>query len=192
MCPAILPLAALGLLCPTAPDWAGGLRRHLDAGRGRRPPGAGILPHRRARQLRRPCATGPTGPATSRACRHTSRSARSGRVRSFRRSIFTMQIRNRDPASTATEPRFEAELGWREFAYHLCSTSNPTSRRTRSARASPQSTGRATQPPSVPAWQKGQTGYPLVDAGMRELWQTGYAQPGAHGRRLVPDQASWP
>ncbi len=24
------------------------------------------------------------------------------------------------------------------------------------------------------AWQKGQTGYPFVDAGMRELWQTGY------------------
>lgn len=24
------------------------------------------------------------------------------------------------------------------------------------------------------AWQKGQTGFPLVDAGMRELWQTGY------------------
>lgn len=24
------------------------------------------------------------------------------------------------------------------------------------------------------AWQTGQTGYPLVDAGMRELWQTGY------------------
>lgn len=24
------------------------------------------------------------------------------------------------------------------------------------------------------AWQTGQTGYPLIDAGMRELWQTGY------------------
>ncbi len=24
------------------------------------------------------------------------------------------------------------------------------------------------------AWQKGQTGYPIVDAGMRQLWQTGY------------------
>jgi deoxyribodipyrimidine photo-lyase len=24
------------------------------------------------------------------------------------------------------------------------------------------------------AWQKGQTGYPIVDAGMRELWQTGF------------------
>jgi deoxyribodipyrimidine photo-lyase len=23
-------------------------------------------------------------------------------------------------------------------------------------------------------WQKGQTGFPIVDAGMRELWQTGY------------------
>ena len=24
------------------------------------------------------------------------------------------------------------------------------------------------------AWQRGRTGYPLVDAGMRELWQTGW------------------
>ena len=24
------------------------------------------------------------------------------------------------------------------------------------------------------AWQRGQTGYPIVDAGMRELWQTGF------------------
>ena len=23
-------------------------------------------------------------------------------------------------------------------------------------------------------WQLGQTGYPIIDAGMRELWQTGY------------------
>ena len=28
--------------------------------------------------------------------------------------------------------------------------------------------------PELKAWQKGLTGYPLVDAGMRELWQTGY------------------
>ena len=27
-------------------------------------------------------------------------------------------------------------------------------------------------------WKKGQTGIPMVDAGMRELWQTGYM----HGR----------
>ena len=29
-------------------------------------------------------------------------------------------------------------------------------------------------PVFLKAWQHGQTGYPLVDAGMRELWQTGY------------------
>ena len=23
-------------------------------------------------------------------------------------------------------------------------------------------------------WRKGQTGYPIIDAGMRELWETGY------------------
>jgi deoxyribodipyrimidine photo-lyase len=27
---------------------------------------------------------------------------------------------------------------------------------------------------SLKAWQRGQTGYPIVDAGMRELWHTGY------------------
>lgn len=26
------------------------------------------------------------------------------------------------------------------------------------------------------AWQRGQTGFPLVDAGMRELWATGWMQ----------------
>jgi deoxyribodipyrimidine photo-lyase len=28
--------------------------------------------------------------------------------------------------------------------------------------------------PALRAWQKGQTGYPIVDAGMRELWRTGW------------------
>jgi deoxyribodipyrimidine photo-lyase len=29
-------------------------------------------------------------------------------------------------------------------------------------------------PALLPAWQKGRTGYPLVDAGMRQLWHTGW------------------
>jgi deoxyribodipyrimidine photo-lyase len=29
-------------------------------------------------------------------------------------------------------------------------------------------------PPALRAWQRGRTGYPLVDAGMRELWTTGW------------------
>ena len=27
------------------------------------------------------------------------------------------------------------------------------------------------------AWKKGLTGYPIVDAGMRELWETGWMHP---------------
>ena len=27
---------------------------------------------------------------------------------------------------------------------------------------------------NIKSWQKGLTGYPIVDAGMRQLWQTGY------------------
>ncbi|MEL7528936.1 MAG: FAD-binding domain-containing protein, partial [Pseudomonadota bacterium] len=29
-------------------------------------------------------------------------------------------------------------------------------------------------PADLKRWQRGDTGYPIVDAGMRELWQTGY------------------
>jgi deoxyribodipyrimidine photo-lyase len=66
------------------------------------------------------------------------------------------------------------ELGWREFAYHLLyhfphTTTQPLDRRFaefpwRSTAAAELSA----------AWQRGQTGIPLVDAGMRELWHTGW------------------
>ena len=32
----------------------------------------------------------------------------------------------------------------------------------------------ADDPEHLKAWQRGLTGYPIVDAGMRELWQTGF------------------
>lgn len=31
-------------------------------------------------------------------------------------------------------------------------------------------------PAALKAWQQGQTGFPMVDAGMRQLWQTGWMQ----------------
>jgi deoxyribodipyrimidine photo-lyase len=31
-------------------------------------------------------------------------------------------------------------------------------------------------PAALRAWQQGRTGFPLVDAGMRQLWQTGWMQ----------------
>ncbi|MBX9689777.1 MAG: DNA photolyase family protein [Candidatus Obscuribacterales bacterium] len=64
------------------------------------------------------------------------------------------------------------ELGWREFAHHvLCNFPKTDSEALRDDysrfpwRSAPE---------HLEAWQKGQTGYPMVDAGMRELWHTGW------------------
>src|SRR5271166_2107001 len=35
------------------------------------------------------------------------------------------------------------------------------------------------------AWARGETGYPVVDAGMRQLWRTGFIQPRADDRGLL-------
>ena len=67
---------------------------------------------------------------------------------------------------------FHNELGWREFAYYLLYhfphlPHTPLQTRFREF---PWRDGGA----GLTAWQHGLTGYPIVDAGMRELWETGY------------------
>jgi deoxyribodipyrimidine photo-lyase len=74
--------------------------------------------------------------------------------------------------STWRESQFLTELGWREFAYHLLyhfplSPEQPL--QSRFARLPWK-----TDPDALRAWQRGLTGYPLVDAGMRQLWKTGW------------------
>jgi deoxyribodipyrimidine photo-lyase len=68
--------------------------------------------------------------------------------------------------------KFLSELGWREFSTHLLYAHADLARRNFNPRfdAFPWRSAET----ALRAWQKGQTGYPLVDAGMRELWQTGY------------------
>jgi deoxyribodipyrimidine photo-lyase len=64
------------------------------------------------------------------------------------------------------------QLAWREFSYHLLAAYPKT----------PQEPFRAEfrgfpwrkNARWLRAWQKGRTGYPLVDAGMRQLWATGW------------------
>ncbi|KAF0123986.1 MAG: deoxyribodipyrimidine photo-lyase [Xanthobacteraceae bacterium] len=68
--------------------------------------------------------------------------------------------------------KFLAELGWREFSYHLLFHWPDLAERNFQHRfdAFP---WRET-PALLSAWQRGQTGYPIVDAGMRQLWRTGW------------------
>jgi len=79
-------------------------------------------------------------------------------------------------AQSGTAPRgvevFLKELGWREFSYHLLHQfphmpDEPL-------RPEFEHFPWRQDPDALTAWQRGQTGYPVVDAGMRQLWLTGW------------------
>ena len=67
---------------------------------------------------------------------------------------------------------FLSEIGWREFSYYLLFhfPDLPWKNFQKKFDAFLWQS----DPKGLKAWQRGKTGYPLVDAGMRELWQTGY------------------
>jgi deoxyribodipyrimidine photo-lyase len=67
---------------------------------------------------------------------------------------------------------FLAELGWREFAYHLLYHFPATPQQPLKANFA--RFPWADDPDGLRAWQRGSTGYPIVDAGMRELWTSGW------------------
>jgi len=70
------------------------------------------------------------------------------------------------------DSQFLAEVGWREFAHHLLYHFPHTPERP--LRANFERFPWQSSPESLRAWQRGKTGYPIVDAGMRELWRTGW------------------
>lgn len=67
---------------------------------------------------------------------------------------------------------FCTELGWREFAYYMVHhhPTLPHAHLQAKFNAFPWQE----DPVVLDLWQRGETGIPMVDAGMRELWQTGY------------------
>jgi deoxyribodipyrimidine photo-lyase len=65
------------------------------------------------------------------------------------------------------------ELGWREFAHHLLYHFPATVRENFNPRFDAFRWADA-DPTLLERWQQGRTGIPLVDAGMRELWHTGW------------------
>lgn len=154
---------------PSKPDWAGGLREAwtpgeaaaaerlreflsgpLDGyGEGRDRPGqvstSRLSPHLRFGEI---------GP---RQIWHATRSA----IESGEAS-----------AGSSDAEKFLSEIGWREFSYHLLFHNPDLATRNYNPRFD-------TFPwqhdeTALKAWQRGLTGYPIVDAGLRELWTTGW------------------
>ncbi len=77
--------------------------------------------------------------------------------------------------SAKDREKFLSEVGWREFSYYLLYHFPQllTEELNAKFRDFPWGGEDATNRPLIQAWQRGQTGYPMVDAAMRELWQTG-------------------
>lgn len=152
-------------LKPTHPDWSGGLHEHFTPGeRGAHDALELFVTERLAEYHRR---DEPGIEATS----HLSPHVRFGEV-----SPFQIWERVHSPLPTAAQAnaaKFLSEVGWREFnANILFHSPNLAVQNYRPAYdAFPW--GEA-DPAQLAAWQTGRTGIPLVDAGMRELWHTGY------------------
>lgn len=72
----------------------------------------------------------------------------------------------------ADTEKFLAELGWREFSYHLLYHFPDLP--DRPLRPEFGDFPWAEDSAGLIAWQRGRTGYPIVDAGLRQLWETGW------------------
>ena len=76
------------------------------------------------------------------------------------------------PGKAQGAEAFLRQLGWREFSSHLLYRfPEMPEKPLRPAFADFPWRGDKT---ALRAWQRGQTGYPIVDAAMRQLWQTGF------------------
>ena len=149
------------LRCST-PDWAAGLRtawRPGEAGARKRLDtflAEGLGGYREHRDL--PGATG-----TSRLSPHLH----FGEI-GPRQIAAALETLARGPGPDA----FLRELGWREFSHHLL-FHNPDMAGA-NLRSEFDRMPWRDDPDALRRWQRGLTGYPLVDAGMRELWTTGW------------------
>nr|WP_277422344.1 deoxyribodipyrimidine photo-lyase [Minwuia thermotolerans] len=151
-------------LTPAKPDWAGGLREAWTPGEA----GARSRFETFLNEKLDDYAAGRDAPArdvTSRLSPHLH----FGEI-SVRRIWRALDHRERSGAQGVA--KFRAEIVWREFSHHLLWNwpDLPEANWRRRFDAFPW----AEDPEGLRAWQAGRTGYPLVDAGMRELWATGY------------------
>ncbi len=154
-------------LTPHTPDWADGFRAYWQ-------PGAEGAADKLARFLAegiRDYADGrdhPSREGVSRLSPHLHFGEISPRSLWHASRSKALQV----PELSEQVDKFLSELGWREFAYHLLQFFPEVSEQPFKPQfgAFPW----RDNPAALCAWQRGQTGYPLVDAGMRELWHSGY------------------
>ena len=84
---------------------------------------------------------------------------------------IVQKIREKHPSGKGAYV-YLSEVGWREFAYYLLYHFPHTTKEP--LRENFKEFPWKRDAKLLNAWQKGRTGYPIVDAGMRQLWLTGW------------------
>ncbi|WCL55477.1 cryptochrome/photolyase family protein [Gimibacter soli] len=166
--PATLSLDALGLL-PRGVDWTGGIAATWEPGE--------TAAHKRLDHF---IEAGLRGyghdrdfPALEDGTTTLSPYLRFGNISPRRLFARLADIAAMEPALAQGAAHVQRELGWREFCWHLAVAKPDLA--TRPIRedftAFP---WHEPDPADLKRWQRGQTGFPIIDAGMRQLWQTGW------------------
>jgi deoxyribodipyrimidine photo-lyase len=149
-------------LVPTAADWAGGLGATWTPGEATAITRLAaflddtLAHYRQGRDL-------PSRKATSRLSPHLAFGEIS--PRQIWRAATTR-------GHSAASEKFLAELGWREFAYSLLFHTGDLAQQ--NFRPEFDRFPWLDEHDTLEAWRLGRTGFPIVDAGMRELWTTGW------------------
>jgi deoxyribodipyrimidine photo-lyase len=87
-------------------------------------------------------------------------------------TLEQLRLHDPRPGLLAAVETFQRQLLWREFAHHLLQHFPATPGEPLYARY--QTFPWREDHDQLSTWRRGQTGIPLVDAGMRELWGTGF------------------
>jgi deoxyribodipyrimidine photo-lyase len=151
-------LADWGLL-PTRPNWAGGFSVWTPGEAGAHARLHAFLPRAAAYDIARNL---PSTEGTSRLSPHLAM----GEL-----SVRTVWHVVADAAGSAAEP-YLRQLGWRDFAANILDQF-PDHGEVPGREVFARFPFRD-DPQALRAWQQGRTGYPIVDAGMRQLWATGW------------------
>jgi deoxyribodipyrimidine photo-lyase len=155
-------------LHPSKPDWSEGLERTWTPGEA----GAGLRLERFLSGGLRGYGEGRNQPGlegTSRLSPHLA----FGEISPAAIWRSAMAAGEAGAAPAGDIEKFLSEIGWREFARHLV-FEDPEMVGVSWKRSFERVPWRTNADDETAAWRKGRTGYPIVDAGMRQLWRTGW------------------
>jgi deoxyribodipyrimidine photo-lyase len=161
-------LNSWGLL-PSKPDWAGGFKEAWIPGEDEAQSrlhefiNAAVFEYHERRNT-------PGVPGTSRLSPHLH----FGEIgpRQIWHAVIASSLAQKGSEMPRGAETYLSEIAWREFSYHLLYHFPELSQKP--LRTEFADFPWSKDPEALSYWQRGTTGFPIVDAGMRELWATGW------------------